>query len=59
MIQKVKESSVYNTNIDQFVVDEATDINNLPKNCVMGSLAFCIENKKFYMIDSTGTWNEI
>lgn len=59
MVQKIKENGVYNTKIDQYIIESANDVAQLPTNCVMGSIAFCIKAKSFYMIDSTGKWNPI
>lgn len=59
MVQKIIENGVYNTKIDQYIIETTNDVAQLPKNCVMGSIAFCIKAKSFYMIDSTGEWNPI
>ena len=59
MIQKIIENGIYNTKIEQFIIDDENDVQLLPTNCAMGSIAFCIDNKTFYMIDSTGEWNSI
>lgn len=45
---------------EEFVVDDATDIDNLPDEteALPGSIAMCIGNKKMYILNSSGTWVE-
>lgn len=41
-----------------FVVDTTNDIASLPNNVAWGSEAFCIEDGKVYILETTGEWAE-
>lgn len=41
-----------------FVVDTTSDITTLPNNVAWGSEAFCIEDGKVYILETTGEWAE-
>ena len=50
---------VYEDGNQYFVCDELSDIQNLPHDAEMGSMAFVIEDSSVYMINSLGVWKEI
>ena len=41
-----------------FVADTTSDITTLPNNVAWGSEAFCIEDGKVYILETTGEWVE-
>jgi len=42
--------------VDEFFIDTPEDLEKLPTNSAMGSIAICIENAEVYIKDSTGQW---
>ena len=56
MIQMVSESGHSKAGIYEYVVDTATEINDLPTNVKTGSIALCIENSKKYMLNGNKQW---
>ena len=50
---------VYEDTNQYFVCDAQSDIQNLPHDAEMGSMAFIIEDSTTYMINSSGVWVEI
>lgn len=40
----------------QYILDSETDIKDLPTNITPGSIAFIIENSKYYMLNHQGQW---
>lgn len=41
----------------EFVMDTASDVNDLPTDVYPGSAALCIETGDVYVMNSTGEWN--
>ena len=40
----------------QYILDFEADIKDLPTNITPGSIAFIIENSKYYMLNHQGQW---
>lgn len=43
-------------NYMEFVCDEDIDIEKLPKDCAVGSIAFVINGAKVYMLNNQSEW---
>lgn len=56
MIVKSKEGNEYNVPIEEYMVDNISDLVNLPKDAPFGSVAMCLENKQVYFMNSKGEW---
>lgn len=59
MINIISNSGHPEYGLKDYVIDKKSDLQNLPKNALMGSTAFCIEDGSVYMINSSGEWVEI
>lgn len=59
MISKMSQSGHTAYGLVEFVIDSAADINYLPLDVPMGSVAFCIENSEVYMINGSREWVKI
>lgn len=47
----------YNANnYAEFVCDEDSDVEKLPKDCAPGSIAFVVNGAKVYMLNNQSTW---
>lgn len=46
-------------NIKEFAIDTKEDLDYLPLDVPMGSVAICIEDSSVYMLNSSGEWVEI
>jgi hypothetical protein len=44
----------YNAGVKEYVVDTIAEMEKLPGD--MGSMAYCFEDKKFYIKDGEGNW---
>lgn len=43
----------------QYILDEIADLNSFQhKETMAGDIAYVLENKKFYIMDSNSTWRE-
>jgi hypothetical protein len=45
--------------IKNFIVDTPDDIDNLPKDCHPGCLAFVISNSAYFMMNHKQTWVKV
>lgn len=51
--------TAYGYGIQKYIIDDANDITNLPKECAPGSTAFCIATSEVYMRNSAGEWVKV
>ena len=64
-IHKSAYTGVYSDNHQEFICDQASDINSLPTQhttpakCPTGSKAFVIEDSSRWMLNSEGLWKQI
>lgn len=58
-IRRKTYKGVYTDANEVFICDTASDLSSLPGDAPQGSSAFVIEDSATYMIDSSGTWNEV
>ena len=58
MIQKTMENGKPAYGLCEFRCDFEKDVETLPKDCLIGSIAYVIENGKVFMLSSEG-WKEI
>lgn len=64
-INKKTYKGTYVDNLQEFVCDARSDIDNLPTQltegdkCPFGSTAFVIEDSSVWMLNSEGKWSEI
>lgn len=56
-IVKSGEATIYKTL--ELVCESIADLENLPVEAGAGSICYCFEDKKFYMLDFAGTWQPI
>ena len=59
MFTITKEKDRHTNNIQEFICDFETDINNLPIDIAAGSTAFVIENSSAYMLNNSKVWVKI
>ena len=59
MVQLVKEGTVSNTPVQEWIADTEADVSNIPKDAPFGSTVFIITGSKVKMKTSTGAWIEI
>ena len=59
MINLLSQSGHQGYGIKEYVLDEPSDLDNLPVTDKMGSTAFIISTSQVYMINSKGEWKEI
>lgn len=60
MINLRESSGKLTTYVKEFVVDETTEIEGLPIQpaCAIGSVAYCIEDSKLYILNGENEWVE-
>lgn len=58
MIERTAQSGQTQYGLVEFVMDSKAEKENLPKDVMMGSIAFCIEDSIVYMFDGK-EWREI
>lgn len=59
MISKLTQSGNITYGFMEFVVDSFDDLANITDKAIMGSTAFCINNKKMYILDGAKTWQDM
>lgn len=60
MINLRESSGKLTTYVKEFVVDETAEIEDLPVQpvCAIGSVAYCIEDGKLYILNGENEWVE-
>lgn len=56
MVNLIMIGNQYNVQIKKFEIDSADEVNELPKNCEVGSEAIDLETGNKYKFRSTGQW---
>ena len=59
MIGLLKNGCHITYGVREYVVDTAADVENLPKDCTMGSTAFVIASGEVYMFNGKKEWVKI
>lgn len=57
MIKIVKQGGTYNSPVHELVMDNSSEVADLPVNIPVGSTAYAIDTGETYMLNSTGEWN--
>lgn len=58
MIQIVKRNNVFTYGIKEYVIDTAEELNNLPKDILMGSKVYIISTNQNFIKNGNGEWIE-
>lgn len=56
MINKFSNQGVPKYDLLELVLDDESDVQNLPTNCAPGSLALVISSGNLYVMKSNKTW---
>ena len=59
MVSMISEEGRTKVGIYEYVIDTATELSQVPTDVQVGSIVYCIENSKKYMLDSSGSYVEV
>lgn len=59
MINLYSQNGDVQYNIREYVVDTESEIDNLPKDAAMGSIALVLSTTELFMLDGQGKWVKI
>lgn len=59
MVSMISEEGRTKVGIYEYVIDTATELSQVPTDVQVGSIVYCIENSKKYMLDSSGNYVEV
>lgn len=59
MINISKQHGKESYRVMEYIVDTATEVNNLPKDVAPGSVAFCVATGDIYMLNGQKVWVKI
>lgn len=59
MVSMISEEGRTKVGIYEYVIDTATELSEVPTDVQVGSIVYCIEDSKKYMLDSSGSYVEV